>query len=353
MQNHTNLLKANLTRRQFLRSSAAGAAAIYMAPALTLGADQKSRVISVKHAGLINADERVNAEIARECVDQALLALTQKKDMKDAWRQVFPNLQPADTIGLKVNSVNRKCPTHPEIAYAIAQSLMDSLDVAPNQIIIWDRANSELVRTGYAINYSDKGIRCFGTVKKFSVTRWLMGRKLDEKGGIGYDKSAAIDVGNGLTSNLSKILTQMCTYLINVPVLKDHGRAGVTMSLKNHYGTIDNPKELHSEYCDPYTAMINASDQIKGKTKLIICDAAYGVYKGGPLGAPQWQHKSILAAFDPVAIDYTGLQIINAKRKENNEDDVTPLAVHLKTAEALGLGTCNPDKIVLNKIKLA
>jgi len=342
--------KQNFTRRQFIKSTAAGAAAIYWIPSLALGADapgndMKSRVVSVRHARMINPNERINAGIARQSIDEALLLLTKKKNMKEAWLQIFPNLKEQDTIGLKVNCVNRKCPTHPEIAYGIADSMIDSLAMDPNNIIIWDRTSSELKKSGYTINESDKGIRCFGTVDRFSLGRWLINRKQDESDGIGYDRSRPIDVGNGKTSHLSKILTRMCTYLVNVPVLKDHGKAGITLSLKNHYGTIDNPMDCHPNHCDPFTAKINAASQIKDKTRLIICDAAYGIYKGGPLGSPQWKHNSILASTDPVALDYTGMQIINAKRKQNDLDLVTDMAVHVKSAQTLGLGTCNPGNI--------
>ncbi|MCP3876301.1 MAG: DUF362 domain-containing protein [Desulfobacteraceae bacterium] len=342
--------KPHLTRRQFIKSTAAGAAAIYMMPSLALSTktqdnDNKSRVVNIRHAGLINPDERVNSKNARQSVDKALVLLTQKENLKDAWIKIFPNLNSQDTIGLKVNCVNRKCPTHPEIAYAIADSIIESLGINPNNIIIWDRSISELKKCGYTINESDKGIQCFGTVKAFSGMRWMFNQKMDETGAIGYDKTRAIDVGDGVTSHLSNILTQKCTYLINVPVLKDHGKAGITLSLKNHFGSIDNPTDCHDNLCEPFISRINADPQIKEKTRLIICDAAYGVYDGGPLGAPQWQHKSILGATDPVALDFTGMQVINSQRKLNKLDPVTKMATHLVNAQNLGLGTCDPNNI--------
>jgi len=350
--------KQYFTRRQFIKSTATGAAAIYLALSLALGADvtgndMKSRVVSVRHSGMINSDEHVSIKNARQSVDESLLLLTQQKNMKDAWIQIFPDLTTEDTIGLKVNCLNRKCPTHPEIAYGIAESMIDSLGINPNNIIIWDRTSSELEKTGYTINESDKGIRCFGTVDSFSISRWILNRKQDESDGIGYDRSQPIDVGDGTTSHLSTILTRMCTSLVNVPVLKDHGKAGITLSLKNHYGTIDNPRDCHSNYCDPFVAKINAASQIKNKTKLIICDAAFGVYEGGPLGAPQWKHNSILASIDPVALDYTGMQIINAQRKQHDLDMVTEMAIHVRTAQSLGLGTCNPNNILVKESVLS
>ena len=336
----------HFTRRQFIKSTAVGTAICFATPTFSIGLDgEKSRVMSVRHSGLIDSQEKINAKIARQSVDTALLMLTQKENIKDAWSQIFPDLKSNDTVGLKVNALSRKCPTHPEIAYGIAQSLIESLGIDPNQIIIWDRAISELKKAGYTINQSDNGIRCFGTIEKFSISRWLLNSKQKESSGIGYDKSLPIDVGQGQTSHLSKILTRMCTYLINVPVLKDHNVAGVTLSLKNHFGTIDNPRDCHSNFCDPFVAKLNAAPQIRDKTRLIICDAAFGVYDGGPTGAPQFKHNAILAATDTVALDFTGTQIINAQRKLNGLDMVTDMAIHIKTAEKMGLGTCTKNRI--------
>ncbi|MCD6217671.1 DUF362 domain-containing protein [bacterium] len=39
---------------------------------------------------------------------------------------------------------------------------------------------------------------------------------------------------NGTKFKLSTILTNEIDVLINVPVMKNHGYAGVTLSLKNH-----------------------------------------------------------------------------------------------------------------------
>jgi len=348
--------KQHLTRRQFIKSTAVGAAAMYVAPSMALGADivqkdSKSCVAILNHKQMINSHGLINTKSARQSVDEALLLLTQKKDIKDAWLQIFPNLKPEDTIGLKINCANPKCSTHPEISYAIADSMVGSLDINPNNIIIWDRSISELKKAGYVINQSKKGIRCLGTIEKFDFKKMSWGIPQDETG-IGYDKNhQVIDMDEYITPCLSKILTRMCTYLINVPVLKDHGASGITISLKNHYGSIDIPHFFHKNYCDPFIAKINAASPVRDKTRLIICDAAYVIYIGGPGGLPQAQCSSILAATDPVAIDYTGMQVINKYREQNNKTPVTEaMAVHVKTAQKMGHGTCNPDNIQVKKI---
>jgi len=53
-------------------------------------------------------------------------------------------------------------------------------------------------------------------------------------------------------------------------VLKDHGTAGVTLSMKNHYGSVDNPGSLHGGQCDPYIPELNNVPDIKDKTRLIV-----------------------------------------------------------------------------------
>jgi uncharacterized protein (DUF362 family) len=140
--------------------------------------------------------------------------------------------------------------------------------------------------------------------------------------------------------------------LINVPVLKDHRRAGVTLSLKNHYGSISEPWLCHDGFCNPYIANLNAASQIKDKTKLILCDALFGIYKGGPQGAPQWINRQLLASTDPVALDHTGLTIIEHQRREQGVSLIAKKATHINTAASLGLGTADPQQIDVVEARL-
>ena len=65
----------------------------------------------------------------------------------------------------------------------------------------------------------------------------------------------------------------MSDYMINLSVLKNHGTAGVTLSMKNHYGTCDDPGSIHGGYCDPYIPALNNLSPIRDKQVLNICDA--------------------------------------------------------------------------------
>ncbi len=342
--------KKLIRRRQFVKSAATGVAAAYLVPGMAFGADDataasaKSRVLVASNQKFVNASHRIEKKMVRATLDEVLIALTNQASVRDAWMQIFPKLQSSDVVGIKVNCINRKLSTHPEVTFAIANSLIESVGFNPNNILIWDRTDEELVKSGYALNTSPKGIRCFGTVPELSYVDWIF-NSVPDGGSIGYDQSTPIDLGNDTPVHLSRILTEMCTYLINAPVLKDHGIAGVTLSLKNHYGSISKPQKCHDGGCDPYIGNLNNSSHIKDKTKLIVCDALFGIYDGGPGGAPQWVGHRLMAATDPVAHDFAGMEIIDRKRVENELDPVAESAIFFNTAVKLGLGTNDPKKI--------
>ena len=109
-----------------------------------------------------------------------------------------------------------------------------------------------------------------------------------------------------------------CNVLINLPVLKDHDGAGVTIALKNMYGVIHNPNKYHPNGCNPYVADLNMLPEIRSRMRLTICDATTAMYEGGPGYKPEhsWNANTLLVSTDPVALDHTGWQIIERKRAE-------------------------------------
>jgi len=49
-------------------------------------------------------------------------------------------------------------------------------------------------------------------------------------------------------------LSRVCDTVINLPTLKDHGIAGMTMAMKNMFGAIHNPNKYHQNTGNPYVA---------------------------------------------------------------------------------------------------
>lgn len=286
----------------------------------------KSMVVMSQDDKFRHKEENFNVPQLQLALDKTAQRLTNTNDTTKAWQALF---SPKDVVGIKVNTLAfRPVTTHPQLVEAIIKSLL-AAGLNEKQIVVWDRMNYELQRAGFEINRSSKGTRCFGTEQDYE-----------------YEPEIVGSVG----SCFSRILTSLCTALINVPVLKDHDLAGATLGLKNFYGAIHNPNKYHDNNCDPYVADVNTFPHIRNKLRLTICDGLNIQYHGGPAFKPKYRHKAnlFLASLDAVAIDSVAIKIIEDKRKENGLPSLTEAGrppKWLNTAEQRGLGNANPSNI--------
>jgi uncharacterized protein (DUF362 family) len=133
----------------------------------------------------------------------------------------------------------------------------------------------------------------------------------------GYEEQGAA-FGSVANAKLAKILTRECAMVIGLPILKDHEMAGVTFAMKNMYGVVERPNELHASGCNPSVADLNCIPAIREKVRFTIGDATSSVYNGGPGFHPEhlWQPNSLIVGEDRVAVDHTAWQMIERKRAE-------------------------------------
>jgi uncharacterized protein (DUF362 family) len=251
-------------------------------------------VVRVTHSGIADSSRRVNADVAVATVDTAMARLTGKATRAEAWGALF---SPDDVVAIKVNCLGAPAlASHPQVVDAIVAGLR-AAGVADDHIIIYDRLTHELERAGFTPN-TGSGVRCFGS----------------DTSGYDDEPTEAGMVG----SCLSRIVSQMSTAIINVPLVKDHDVAGVSIALKNHFGSINNPNKQHENRCCPQVADLNLFPPIRGKQRLIIADALTVVYDGGPAYKPKTsaRYNAILAATDPVAVDAVGWDIIEGLRRQ-------------------------------------
>ena len=91
---------------------------------------------------------------------------------------------------------------------------------------------------------------------------------------------------------------------------------------------------------------------VRQKVRLTICDGTMAQYEGGPSFMPQWSwpFNCLLVSRDPVALDYTGWQLIEKKRTEKGMKplkEVGRAPTYIATAADAQhrLGTNDPKQI--------
>jgi len=288
----------------------------------------KSRVTIAINESVRDSNGAVVQAIVDKMLENSVKKLMDANNAADAWRRLF---KPTDVVGIKINCLGGPgIYTSKEVVNAIIKGLRLA-GVPEENIIIWDRTEGDLKRCRYQINRDGSSVRCYGTLPI-----------------IGYEEQPT-RMGE-FEGKLSKILTQKITALINVPILKDHNLSGFTGTMKNHYGSFENPQDYHANTCDPYIADLNSIPLIKEKTRLLVYDAIRPLANGGPVNNAgfRWNYNGLLTGFDPVAVDYQSWQIIEVRRKElglPTLEEAGRAPKYLDSAAKRGVGTNDPENI--------
>jgi uncharacterized protein (DUF362 family) len=291
-----------------------------------------SRVVVVKYNG---GDSSLGEEEYRQLLSSGLGALTGEPTPKTA----IQSLLHLGAVGMKLSCITRKQNSTPvSLVDALSKLLVDA-GFHDNDIILWERSNRELSAAGYTLNASSFGRRCLGT----------------DTNGVGYGREF-YEYGE-VNSLVSRVMTEMVSSNINMPILKDHSIAGLSAGMKNMYGAINNPNKYHPNGCDPYCAHVSNLEPIRTKNKLVIMDAMNVQYHGGPGFVPQFIHRygALIFAVDPVAGDRVGLEILERIRALKNvktlEQDGRGVK-YLASAEKTGLGIADLKRIELKVIQI-
>jgi len=291
-------------RREFLKTAATGAVLLGSQSSLGLagmlaqsGDEGKSRVVVARDAALHGAGSQLDESRVLALLDRAVTSYFGKRKPIEAWQQIgFPHVFKNRVVGIKVNGLGGKgISTHAVLVQAICERLQQA-GVSAGNIIVWDRNARDLEACGLKINTDRSKVRCFGSdVSGFEAEQ---------------------DTFGVARVRLSKILTQECKVVINVPILKDHELAGITFSMKNMYGAVDRPDTLHANHCNPGVADLNCIPNIREKLCFTIGDATSSVYDGGPSFHPErlWYPNALIVGGDRVAVDRIACQMVEKKR---------------------------------------
>jgi uncharacterized protein (DUF362 family) len=321
-----------ISRRDFLRTAALGAAAVSLgsfapgaaARAAETGAGpsaQKKATVIDTRSPKWRANGAVDADYVKSMIDYGVRRLADKQDLAEAWKQF---VKPTDVVGVKFNN----------LSYNYTNA---------NQAIV-DAITAGLIAAGVE---RDNII-----VVEAVGAQWRNAKppRTNEHG-------EPHEIVPGKRVRLTKFLLEQVDALINVPNIKDHGMAGITGCLKgmSHSRTIiDNPGPWHYDACMPGIVGVNTLEPVRTKRRLNIVNGLLAIYDGGPdPRRNQWEHNGLLFATDPVACDRVELEIIEAERKRRGLKSLFERGskpIHVAKAAEAGLGTADLDQIEWIKV---
>jgi uncharacterized protein (DUF362 family) len=138
-----------------------------------------------------------------------------------------------------------------------------------------------------------------------------------------------------------------CDAWINVPVLKTHGGAKMTIAMKNTMGIVWDRRYWHSNDLQQCIADFFTFDK---KPVLNIVDAYRVMTQNGPRGRgidDVQVAKALFMSPDPVAVDTAAVAFFNQYRTMSIND-----ASHIKLGETLKVGTTKLDTLKVERIKI-
>ncbi|MBS1876532.1 MAG: DUF362 domain-containing protein [Acidobacteria bacterium] len=360
-------------REFFVQSTAALAAAIpaFAAPSAKLGVPGpfRGRVVEVTHPGSIASGAYQPAAI-EQMVERGMTTLTGAPSWQDAWRVFF---EKGDVVGIKVSPVGGpKLCSDPSVLRRIVAGL-NAAGVPNRDIVVFSRYRKEIQDCSID-KWLPEGARW--TAPAWDYENIQLGME-------GYDPDVFMEMAvvqpgqnpsdaHNRRSYVSQVVTRQINKFVNLPVLKHHQSAGVTIALKNmSHGMSNNVARSHTSptlnVCGAFIPAVVNLPVLRQKAVLHIVDAVKAQYHGGPGGRPQfvWEHKTMYFGTDPVAVDKTGWKALDAQRvavgmakiADSKPDAVSTFlncqVEHIEIAGALGLGEFDDKKIDVRKVALS
>ena len=284
-------MTSNLTRRDFIRGTAAVLAASTAFGQEPAAASKKTRVVLVRHPEALDADSSFNEPVIQQMLDEAVAKLLDQPDPISAFKKL---LKPEDVVGIKSN-VWSFLPTPAPVEKALKRRVLDAgvkeenigIDdhtVRTNPIFVKSTAliNARPLRTHYLAGMS-------GCIKNYI----MFGESQPE-----YHPDNCASLGS----------------LFNLPQVKGKTRLNVLCVLTpQYYGR--GPHNFSRRYV--------------------------------------WNYRGLIVGEDPVAVDTIGLRLLMAKRRKElgPAQELPPVPKHIQLADTkYGIGTSDLAKIELVKL---
>ena len=289
---------SKISRRKLIKRSVLASAfgALFISNPLRLFGraitnNKKSKVILIRNKKVLDSNGNFDKSVMEQMIDEALMKLTGKTSAGEAWQLI---LNKDDVLGVKSNVWS----------HLATPAELEDIIVEKAQKIGIDKSN---------ISVNDRGIR-------------------------------------------NDRVFQNATALINVRPARTHHWSGLGTLIKNYIMFDAKPHTWHGDSCADLARLWKDYDVVN-KTKLNILVMMTPLFHGvGPHHYNRnyiWQYYGLLVGFDPVAVDATGMRIIQAKRKEffGEERPINPPPKHIVYGQTRHrLGYASEDKIELIKL---
>ncbi|GJM24460.1 MAG: hypothetical protein DHS20C16_08750 [Phycisphaerae bacterium] len=317
-----------LSRREFIVGSAVAAGGLALGTNPTMAADRTTNRHGLSQVRVIQGRSKhvltplaIHEDVLRDLLEMVVTRLSGKERVADAWHEF---LKPDDIIALKFNRNGaRTIATTAPLLRAFVASL-GSAGFKPSQIVAVEVSNElrSSTQTLAPVQGWSKEVYDFGSGKD-QLAAWL----------------------------------DQVTAIINVPFLKTHNLAVMTGAMKNiSHAVVKHPARYHENGCSPFIGDIVALPQVRNKLRLHIVNALRIVFDEGPVPREEtiWDGGFLIGGTDPVAVDVSGLHLIDRVRKAVGLPLIgeTSLPAYLEAADGAGVGTGAVHKISLEKVKL-
>jgi Domain of unknown function (DUF362) len=322
-------------------------------------------------------------------VSLLLQKVTGAQSAQEAWKAIFHYYgqrygvskervyRAGEIVAIKVNLNNSKpvVPTNlvnvsPHVTLAIVRQLVHHAAVAPGDIVIYDAQRNIYPGLLDKIWNEYKDVRfvqrdapdpvyqkhpAYNGIHGLEQADWVEGQTYS---------ADHLDNARFIPRQIKN-----ATYIVNIALVKGHsypyakaeggdeGQTGVTLTGKNHFGSIKGPSELHSlintnQDGKPHAYSpivdLSASPNLGAKTILYLLDGLYCSrrHMSYPLHFPnapffnrvepyenrEWP-ASLLASLDGVALDSVGLDILYSQTKNNLDENGHPRIMIRDNAE--------------------
>lgn len=313
----------------------------------------------------------VDQSAVDQMVDRGVMELTGTSSVAAAWQAIVPGYTPGKGIAIKVNFNNCFYCDMCREGCDEWQMIIDALVHPVNGII-------RGLRTAYP-NFENSDIWIYdatigrdpsnshrqipkrfkeGLRPEYAGVRFFDQGCNEIAGYTSNDPTAAVvwhnpsGVPTPPTVQVTDVLVN-ATYVINIPIMKRHLGTGVTLSFKNHFGSIANPHPLHdwvysgsSHYSKDYSPLVDIyrNPNILDKTVLTVGDGLFGNWEGNERKSKRWitfgnsAPDSLFFSTDPVAIDCVMADFLEAEDEAQGIAFLDMSRDYLVYAASLGLG---------------